>query len=62
MRARHVFRACRQSLRLPDSSDDGSLTTPRKVHGEDVASRRAAVVRLGNTNEKARGGFLRAGF
>ena len=36
-RARHISRVPAK-LAFPDSSDDGSLTTPGRVHGEDVAS------------------------
>jgi hypothetical protein len=60
-----TFRACLLYF-LPKASAffmQNRPAAPRTgAFGEDVASRRAAVVRLRKGKEKTRGGFLRAGF
>ena len=58
--SRHV-RACRRMLCAIEGSDGGALTTPGGGRWE-LRRRCAAAVRLGNFKQKARDGFLRAGF
>ena len=57
-----AFARAGQLLVVMEGSDDGTPTTPRRRALGDVASCWAAAVRFGDFKEKARDGFLRAGF
>ena len=57
---RHV-RACQPMVCEIEGSDDGTLATPGRGRWK-LRRRCAAAIRLGDFKQKARDGFLRAGF